>query len=258
MLDRGSEVAGVLCLLNAMSPSDEVISFSEEYEPLLLSIASQAMAAIENARLMEKVKRSYLDTVFCLSMAAEARDNETGEHVRRISEYSSILADTMGFSSEEVDSIRYASPLHDVGKIGIPDNILQKPGKLTDEEYEIMKTHTTIGAQILEGDSEYIHVAKMIALTHHEKMDGNGYPNGIKGEEISIFGRIVAVADVFDALVSKRVYKPAMPVQKAKAIITESAGSHFCPTVVEAFLKSLDDFIQAKARLTDTSPEADA
>ncbi|MDP6116745.1 MAG: HD domain-containing protein [Planctomycetota bacterium] len=258
MLDRGSEVAGVLCLLNAMSATDEVISFNEEYEPLLLSIASQAMAAIENARLIDKVKRSYLDTVFCLSMAAEARDNETGEHVRRISEYSSILSDRMGFSAEDVDSIRYASPLHDVGKIGIPDNILQKPGKLTDEEYEIMKTHTTIGASILEGDSEYIHVAKLIALTHHEKMDGKGYPNGLKGEEISIFGRIVAVADVFDALVSKRVYKPEMPVEKAKDIIVESTGTHFCPTVVEAFLKSLDDFIDAKARLTDTDQEADA
>jgi HD-GYP domain-containing protein (c-di-GMP phosphodiesterase class II) len=258
MLDRTSDVSGVLCLLNAMSPNEEVISFSEEYEPLLLSIASQAMAAIENARLIDKVKRSYLDTVFCLSMAAEARDNETGAHVRRISEYSSILADTMGFSSEDVESIRYASPLHDVGKIGIPDNILQKPGKLTDEEYEVMKTHTTIGASILQGESEFIEVAKLIALTHHEKMDGNGYPNGLKGEEISIFGRIVAVADVFDALVSKRVYTPDMPLEKATAIITESSGSHFCPSVVEAFLKSMDDFIDARARLVGTSQEAEA
>lgn len=258
MLNRRSEVAGVLCLLNAMSSRKAIISFSKEYEPLLLSIASQAMAAIENARLIDKVKRSCLDTVFCLSMAAETRDHETGAHVRRISEYSSILADTMGFSPEEIESIRYASPLHDVGKIGIPDRILQKPGKLTEEEYEIMKTHTTIGASILEGDSEYIEMAKLIALTHHEKMDGSGYPNGLKGGDISIFGRIVAVADVFDALVSKRVYKPAMPVEKAKAIIIESSGSHFCPSVVEAFLKSLDDFIDTKARLVDAGQEADA
>ena len=148
--------------------------------------------------------------------------------------------------------MRYAAPMHDVGKIGIPDHILLKPGKLDQDEWEVMKQHTVIGAQILQGsDAEYIQVAEVIALAHHEKWDGTGYPKGLKGADIPLSGRIVAVADVFDALTSERPYKKALSLEESLGIIKGGRGSHFDPDVVDAFLAIKDEMIAIKGRYMD-------
>jgi len=176
-----------------------------------------------NERLEEQVKErtdeiyeTRLKIIRRLSRAAEFRDNETGMHIIRMSRYSMSLARAIGMNEKECKIILNASPLHDIGKIGIPDRILLKPGKLNGDEWEIMKSHTLIGVRILEGDNcEFLNAARTIALTHHEKWDGSGYPNGIAGEDIPVMGRIVAVCDVFDALISERPYKKAWSVDDA-------------------------------------------
>lgn len=186
----------------------------------------------------DKIKAVSFETISRLSRAAEYMDDSTSTHLQRISQYAELIAREMGLDSDMVESIRWASPMHDVGKIGIPDRILMKPGKLTPEEWEIMKKHSEIGAKILEGsDQELIKLAEMIALTHHEKWDGSGYPKGLKGKEIPLAGRITAIADVFDALISRRPYKEAFNFDKSVAIIKESSGTHFDPEVAEAFMR---------------------
>jgi putative two-component system response regulator len=183
--------------------------------------------------------QARIQVVHCLGRAAEYRDNETGLHIVRMSLYSALLAKSMGWTDSECELLLHASPMHDVGKIGIPDSILLKAGKFEPEEWEVMKTHAAIGAEILEhGDSELLCLARVIALSHHEKWDGSGYPNGLEGEAIPEAGRIVAVADVFDALASSRPYKKAWPVEDAAAYIGDNAGKHFDPAVAEHFYKN--------------------
>ncbi len=184
----------------------------------------------------EKMKIASLDTVYRLSRAAEYKDEDTGAHVQRMSHYSSAIARGMGLGDEFVEQILWAAPMHDIGKIGIPDRVLQKPGKLDEEEWVIMRQHTTIGAEILkDASADFIKLAADIALTHHEKWNGSGYPQGLKSSDIPLAGRIVAVADVFDALTSERPYRSPMPLEKALAIIKEGRGSHFDPEMVNAF-----------------------
>ncbi len=207
-----------------------------------------------NRSLDEKVQKrtlqlanTRLQIIQALGRAGEYRDNETGLHVIRMSLYSEEIARAYGFSEFEVDTILQTSPMHDIGKIGTPDSILLKPGRLTDEEMEIMKTHTTIGYDILSDiDSKLLTKAKIIAITHHEKWNGTGYPKGLAGEEIPIEGRIVAVADVFDALTSKRPYKEAWTVERAIDLIESEKGKHFDPEVVEAFMKVIEKIIIIK------------
>ncbi len=171
-----------------------------------------------------------------LAAAAEFRDDDTGQHTRRVGDLSVGIAQRLGVDDLEVGLIRLTAPLHDVGKIALPDAILLKPGRLTEAEYEQMKTHTTIGAQMLGGSTFALMVtAEQIALTHHERWDGSGYPHGLAGEEIPIAGRIVAVADVFDALTHLRPYKAAWSEADAMKEIAGQAGRHFDPDVVEAF-----------------------
>ncbi len=190
----------------------------------------------------ERIKVASLDTIFRLSRAAEYKDEDTGAHVRRMSHYSTAIARKMGLSEEFVEYILYAAPMHDVGKIGIPDSILKKPGKLEEEEWRIMKRHTTIGAEILKGSNvEFMQMAETIALTHHEKWNGAGYPKGLKEVDIPLEGRIVALADVFDALTSERPYKAPFPMEKALAIIQEGRGIHFDPQVADAFFAIKDE-----------------
>ncbi|VVN79479.1 HD-GYP domain-containing protein [Pseudomonas fluorescens] len=180
--------------------------------------------------------QARIQVVHCLGRAAEYRDNETGLHIVRMSLYSALLAKSLGWTDSDCELLLHASPMHDVGKIGIPDAILLKPGKLEPDEWEVMKTHAAIGAEILEhGDSELLCLARVIALSHHEKWDGSGYPNGLAGNAIPQAGRIVAVADVFDALASSRPYKKAWPVEEAAAYIGANAGKHFDPIVAEHF-----------------------
>lgn len=204
------------------------------------------------AERTRELERTRLDIVRSLGKAGEFRDNETGMHVIRMSKSCQLLARAIGMDEATAEMILHASPMHDVGKIGIPDHILLKPGKLEPEEFEIMKTHATIGAEIIiDRPSDLLQMARRIALTHHEKWDGSGYPNGLKGEEIPIEGRIAAVCDVFDALTSERPYKKAWPVEKAVALLTESAGTHFDPALVDAFLGILPDVVALRQEYDD-------
>jgi len=180
---------------------------------------------------------SRLQIIQQLGRAAEYKDDETGAHIIRMSHYSRMIALAAGLTHQEAERLFTAAPMHDVGKIGIPDNILQKKGPLTPAEWTTMKEHPEIGAKIIgEADSEILKYARTIALTHHEKWNGTGYPKGLAGEAIPFEGRIVALADVFDALTSKRPYKNAWPVEKAMAHIAEESGGHFDPTLVKAFM----------------------
>lgn len=185
-----------------------------------------------NARLLHREH----ETLRMLGKLAEYKDPETGTHIARVSEYSSLLAQASGLDDEMVDIIYYATPFHDIGKVGIADSIMLKEGKLNDEEFDIIKTHTRIGSEILRNaDSKYLRAGAIIADTHHERWDGGGYPNGLKGEAIPILGRIVAVADVFDALTTERPYKKAWSFDEAMAYISSEAGKHFDPKLVELF-----------------------
>ncbi|MEH6491931.1 response regulator [Halopseudomonas sp.] len=195
------------------------------------------------------LRETRLNIVQCLGMAAEYKDNETGLHVIRMSHFSRIIALAAGFSEEDADEILHAAPMHDVGKIGIPDAVLQKPGKLDAQEWQIMREHPEIGAQIIgEHDASLLQMARRIALSHHEKWDGTGYPKGLAGEDIPVEGRIVAIADVFDALTSQRPYKAAWPVEKAVDLIRSERGKHFDPQLVDCFLDSLDAIVEIKER----------
>jgi putative two-component system response regulator len=185
----------------------------------------------------QDLREAQIETIERLAAAAEYRDDDTGQHVHRVSQNCARIALALNWPDASIDLLRKASPLHDVGKIGIPDHILLKPGKLTSEEWETMKAHTLIGASILSGSRfPLLQMAEEIALTHHEKWDGTGYSPGLCGEAIPVSGRIVAVADVFDALTHERPYKKAWPVNEAIGEIRSQSGRHFDPAVVEAFL----------------------
>lgn len=197
----------------------------------------------------EVLRQTRLDIVQALGMAAEYKDNETGLHVIRMSHFSRIIALEAGFSPDEAEELLHAAPMHDVGKIGIPDAILQKPGKLDENEWLIMQKHPEIGAQIIgEHNASMLQMARRIALGHHEKWDGSGYPAGLAGDDIPIEARIVAIADVFDALTSVRPYKKAWTVEDAVALIREQSGRHFDPQLVECFIRRLDEINQIRER----------
>ena len=203
--------------------------------------------------------------IFAMAKLAESRDPETGGHLERVQNYCTALVDwlfTEGKAGYQRDQnyrsmIYLTSPLHDIGKIGIPDCVLLKPGRLSDREFSVMKSHTTLGAETLEAalkqfpDAGFLHMARDIAATHHEHFDGTGYPVGLEGENIPLCGRIIAVADVYDALVSKRVYKSALGHDLARSIIIEEAGTHFDPEVVEAYLGMEDKFIEINEYFSD-------
>lgn len=202
----------------------------------------------------DEVLQSRLQLVQTLGRAAEYKDNETGTHVIRMSHYTRILALALGYSEHEADEMLHASPMHDIGKIGIPEAILCKPGKLTDEEWAIMRQHTVIGARIL-GDQPtgLLRMAATIAMHHHEKWDGSGYPDGLAGEDIPHAARVVAITDVFDALTSERAYKRAWSVDEALAHIRNESGKHFDPEIVAAFLDCLPEILAVRARWADES-----
>jgi putative two-component system response regulator len=199
-----------------------------------------------------EVENTRQEAILRLGRAAEYRDNETGMHVIRMSRLSAKLAKEIGLSEDECQLMLQASPMHDVGKIGIPDEILLKPGKLNDDEWVIMKKHPEIGAEILSGSqSTVMQVAASIALTHQERWDGSGYPNKLKGEEIPLAGRVVAICDVFDALTSKRYYKEAFTVEKSMEIIEQASGKDFEPRLVHAFKKVLPEMVRIVKELPD-------
>jgi len=198
--------------------------------------------AIRVKEVTEALQKSEYETLEVLSKAAEYKDPETASHIARVSYYSKLLAKAYGLSKEEQNIIYYAAPLHDIGKIGIDDTILLKPGKLTQEEFAKMQEHAAIGANILDGkDNSFLKAGEIIALTHHEKYNGKGYPKGLQGEDIPLYGRIVAIADVFDALTSKRPYKEAWSFEKALNLLIEEKGQHFDSQLVNYFVANLEE-----------------
>ena len=227
----------------------------------LLTMRQQQSIIQDRAKWLEKqveiathqVLSRERETLLRLAKAGEYRDEETGNHILRMAKYSRAIAEYLGLSKSDCDEIEYASPMHDIGKIGIPDQILLKPGKLSKHEWEIMKQHTVIGHNILaESESRFIQTGSIIALNHHEKYDGTGYPHGLSGEEIPLYARIVAVADTYDALRSTRPYKTSWSQDDAIRYITEQAGKHFDPICVDAFLKQLERIFEIEDSLVDT------
>ncbi|MFS1430452.1 HD-GYP domain-containing protein, partial [Vibrio splendidus] len=229
----------------------------------MASMTNTMLDSLETAQNEVKTTRDV--AIVSLSALAESRDNETGAHILRTQEYVKVLAQELSKSEihanlltpNYIELLYKSAPLHDVGKVGVPDNVLLKPGKLTDEEFEIMKGHPAIGAEALSiaekqlGSSSFLRVAKEISLTHHEKWNGSGYPNQLSGEDIPLSGRLMALADVYDALISKRVYKPAFTHEQAKQIILEGNGTHFDPQVVQAFLAVEQEFVSIAATYKD-------
>ncbi|MEK7233919.1 MAG: HD domain-containing phosphohydrolase [Elusimicrobiota bacterium] len=241
---RDGKALGVFEVLNKAKKG----SFTEEDEGLLRILATMAATFIENATLYDDLRRSHLETIYRMALVAEYRDQaDTGRHLRRMSRYSGILAEGMGLSFLEAEDIRYAAPLHDIGKVAIPDSILRKPTKLTPEEFGEMKKHTIYGAKMLvNAESRLLRLASRIAVGHHEWWDGSGYPYQLKGEEIPIETRIVTVADVFDALSSKRVYKGEWTVEDAIKYIQEKSGEQFDPKVVAVLVEKLAEILEAR------------
>ncbi len=200
----------------------------------------------------QKIEKTQFEILSCLSYAAEYRDMDTAHHTIRVGWYSRIIAEQFGFRNEELDLIQHAAPMHDIGKIGVSDTILLKPGKLDKDEFEKMKLHASIGAEILgRSNARIMKYAKTIALSHHEKWNGKGYPHALAGQKIPILGRIVAIADVFDALSMDRPYKDAWPLDKTLKLIKEEAGEHFDPHLVTLFLNSLPAILEIQKKYAD-------
>lgn len=242
------KIIGVFEALNKIgSPK-----FTREDILVIESICLYSASIIEGMILYDRLYRTQKEIIIRLSNATKFKDKETKNHIIRVGLYAQVMAEALGWSDEDVEIIRFAAPMHDIGKVGVPDAVLQKPGKLTDEEWEIMKRHTVYGYEILkDSESKLVQVAALIALEHHEKWDGTGYPYGKKGEEISIYGRITALGDVFDALTSDRPYKKAWGLEKARDFIKQRSGKDFDPGLVEIFEAQFDRFAEIKERYKD-------
>jgi len=215
----------------------------------------EAMQRIE--RTFHEVQQAHLESIFILSRVTELNDEYTGNHIRRVSSYCEAIASALGCPPEFLEQITYSSPMHDIGKISVPSSILSKPGKLTPDEFEIIKQHTVDGARVLSG-IPFLTMAREIALTHHERYDGTGYPRGLAGEAIPLSGRIVAVADVFDALISRRPYKDPYPFERALEIMAQESGRHFDPDILRVFFRLSDRVREIAVRLGDEESARDA
>lgn len=216
------------------------------------SVLIYATDITEIMDLNEEIEKTQKEIIYTMGEIGETRSKETGNHVKRVAQYSELLAVLYGLSSEDAKKLKMASPMHDIGKVGIPDSILNKPGRHTAQEFGVMKTHAQLGYDMLKNsDRPIIKAAAIVAGEHHEKFNGTGYPNGLKGEDIHIFGRITAVADVFDALGSKRVYKDAWELADILELFKNERGKHFDPKLVDLFFDNLDDFLVIRDKYTD-------
>jgi len=255
MRESQGKVLGVFQALNRLEEDGSVrmSGFDSLDAELMQLLAGQASVAVENAFLYDKLRAANEDTIYRLAAAAEFKDKDTSEHLHRMSRYSEILARKLGMDEAWVEMLRLAAPMHDIGKIGVPDAVLNKPGKLDAEEWEEMKKHPIYGGEILKNPSaDALILSETIALYHHEWWNGKGYPHGLAGEAIPLEARIVSVADAFDALTSKRVYKPPFTLEKALSILEEEKGTHFDPRIVEAFGEILP---QIREILAQYNPE---
>ena len=222
--------------------------------------ASLEARVVEHTRelqiALDRLRASAIDTVLRLGLAAEFRDDQTGRHVLRMAHYAVAVARQLGWPDEDLDRLFHAALMHDIGKLALPDSILHNTGPLDSTEWTIMKRHPLVGARILSGsDSDIIKLAEIVALTHHEKWDGSGYPYGLKGDDIPLVGRIVAICDVFDALTVRRPYKEAVPFDNACAILRQSTGNHFDPSVVRAFFMAEAETRHIHHLYGDDSPD---
>ena len=239
-------------------PVDAVEFLARTRNMLKLSAANRALhdradwlnQEVHKATL--KIRERERDTVMHLARLAQYRDAETGAHILRMAHYSARIAKQLGFSLEDQELLLDAAAMHDIGKVGIPDALLCKPGKFEPHEFEAMKAHARLGFELIkDSQSEILQAGAAVALGHHEKFDGSGYPSGLKGEDIPIFSRIVAVADVFDSLTSKRPYKSAWPLDEAAQYLRDGAGAHFDPLCVDAFFQAWDDILLIRERFAD-------
>jgi putative two-component system response regulator len=240
-------------LLRMKEYHDELKRYQAGLEDIVAERTKALRLAIDNLKdAQQATLRAHRETLHKLSVAAEFKDEDTAAHISRMSHYSALLAKKLNLSEAEVDMVLNASPMHDIGKIGIPDAILLKPGKLAPDEWEIMKTHTEIGARILDSTwSDLLEAGRVIALSHHERWDGTGYPKGLAGAVIPLYGRICAIADVFDALTSRRPYKEPFPNDKALEIVREGRGTHFDPQIHDLFFASLDEILVIQKKFRD-------
>lgn len=247
--NQKEEIIGCYQAVNKMTESEK---FSKKDLKHLTLAASYTGKSLESALLHHEIEETQKEIICTMGEIGESRSKETGNHVKRVAEYSKILALGYGMNEEEAEILKMASPMHDIGKVAIPDSILKKPGRLTDEEFEQMKAHATIGYNLLKNSNRRIlKTAAIIAHEHHEKWNGKGYPNGKKGEEIHIYGRITAIADVFDALASDRVYKKAWELDRILNLFKEERGEHFDPSLIDVFFDHLSDILKIKETYKD-------
>ncbi|MQA23164.1 HD domain-containing phosphohydrolase [Rugamonas rivuli] len=252
--DEATAAIPVIFVTALSDASDEVVGFDAgavDYitKPVSPPIVRARVRTHLSLVRMDELTRTRLEIVQRLGLAAEYKDNETGLHVIRMSHYSRILGRAAGMSEAEADDLLHAAPMHDVGKIGIPDSILRKPGPLETAEWKVMQTHAAIGGEIIgKHPGGMLAMAYQVAMTHHEKWDGSGYPNGLAGREIPLVGRIVAIADVFDALTSARPYKPEWPIPQAVEYLEQQRGKHFDADLVDLFLKQMPALLEVKQR----------
>jgi putative two-component system response regulator len=245
---KGLELGAVDYITKPISPSIVLARIRTHLALYDQTRELERLVALRTAEL----QTTRLQIIRRLGRAAEFKDNETGNHVIRMSHYARLIAQHLGMGSNQVDLLFNAAPMHDVGKIGIPDNILLKPGKLDEVEWEVMRQHPVMGAKILgEHKDELLQAAHSVALTHHEKWDGTGYPHGLIGQEIPIFGRIVSIADVFDALTSERPYKKAWTVEAALQTLKDGAGKHFDPGLIQPFMAALPEILKIKTQYAE-------
>jgi len=253
MFDNDDEIIGAFQVIN--HKGEKGIFDQRDMERLMLA-STYAAETIVSAKLTEEIEDTQREVVFTMGAIGESRSKETGNHVKRVAEYSKILGLAYGLSSEEAELLKQASPMHDIGKIAIPDAILKKPGRFNAEEREIMNTHAELGYNMTKNsDRPLLKAASIVAYEHHEKWDGTGYPRGISGEDIHIYGRITAIADVFDALGSDRVYKKAWSDDRIFKLFHEEDGKHFDPKLIKLFFKNIDEILKVRSTFKDTYKE---
>jgi HD-GYP domain-containing protein (c-di-GMP phosphodiesterase class II) len=249
MFNVDHECIGVYQAINKMTDAGEFSAVDKRYLMLAATYTGSELGAF---LYRQEIENTQKEIIFTMAEAGESRSKETGNHVRRVAEYSYILAKGYGLDESDCELLKMASPMHDIGKIAIPDSILLKPGKLDDDEFKKMKTHSYKGYKMLKhSDRKILKAAGIVAYEHHEKWNGKGYPRGLQGEDIHVFGRITAIADVFDALGSDRVYKKSWDFDKILNLFKEERGEHFDPKLVDVFMDNLDKILEIREKYKD-------